>query len=75
MKLAILQNFDVMGKTDAGFGLSNPKSFGNDWFHSSTVLAVDLCNVNGYHNDYTLYLTRTEWNPAKNIKYQWQQTA
>ena len=44
MKLAILQNFDVMGKMDAGSGFRDPKSYRNYWFHASTVLAVDQCN-------------------------------
>ena len=43
MKLAILQNSDVMEKTVAGFGLSDRKLCENNRFYFRTVLAVDLC--------------------------------
>ena len=45
MKLAILQNSEVMEKMDGGFGLSDLKLYRKDWFYFSTVLAVDLCNI------------------------------
>ena len=48
MKLAILKNSDVMEKKmDSGFGLSDPKLYGNKWFCFRTknlVNFVDLCN-------------------------------
>ena len=47
MKLAILQNSDVMEKkTDSGLGLSDPKLYRNKWFCFRTKIKVnfvDLC--------------------------------
>ena len=50
--LETLQNFDVIEKVDAVFGISDPKLIKFGLFRTKYIIAVDRCNKSIYNKTY-----------------------
>ena len=67
MKLAILQNSDVIKKTDSGFGLSVQKLYGNKWFVSGQKIKLILLTCATKNTKVLKNLHRTSGIPIPDI--------